>query len=342
LEGFATALLAAYPTLSGLDQVLFYRLDRSLAEYVGNVGTRDAVFALIRAARAEGWLADLVDAVHADRPGNDQVQRWVAANGSISVAVTGQDHAAADSTLERTIRPHVPDLDPADLRRRIEQAEARVCRVETDTPAGPRALGTGVLIGAGLCLTAFHVVARRSGADLRLRFDHRSATDPGEVFGLEQDWLADASPHSDVDELADPAGRLPAPGELDHAVLRVAGEPGKQPGRSGEPRGWIESVRVEAPAPYDDLFVLHHPDGGPLRLSIGPLLDLNTDGTRLRHAVNTAPGSSGAPCFDVGLALVAMHQGGDPDFRPLHRPTHNRAVPIHAIRSALPLELAVF
>ncbi|GAB3847470.1 trypsin-like peptidase domain-containing protein [Dactylosporangium cerinum] len=319
LGDLSEALLAAYPNRTDLDQLVFFSLDRRLSDYVGDaVGQRQAVFALITAARAEGWLAALVDAVFLDRGGNPLVREWVAANGSLSVAASGQDYATDDVRLERTIRGHVPDLDPAVLRRRLEDAEGRVCRIETDTPAGPRPLGTGVLVGPGLCLTAQHVIAGVQGVDVRLRFDYRSATATGHVFALEQDWFATGDP------------------QLDFAVLRVDGKLG------GEPRGWVESVRVDAPEPYEDLFLLHHPEGGPLRMSIGPLLDVDVDGTRLRHAVNTAPGSSGAPCFDTRLALVAMHQGGDPDIRPQHRPTHNRAVPITAIRRALPPDLAAF
>ncbi|MEV4137329.1 effector-associated domain EAD1-containing protein [Dactylosporangium sp. NPDC049742] len=340
LGSLLEAILAAYPSRADLDRLLLFSLDRRLSDYAGETGLRQVVFELIRAAQAEGWLAQLVDAVYVDRGGNQLVRAWVAANGSLSVAATGQDFATDEGGLERTIRGHVPDLDPAQLRQRIEEAEGRVCRVEADTTAGPRPLGTGVLVGPGLCLTAYHVISGVQGDAIRLRFDYRSAAGTGHVFALERDWLAASARPSAADGTADAA--VPDPAELDFAVLRVAGDPGKQPAPSGAPRGWIESVRVDAPEPYDDLFLLHHPDGRPLRLSIGPLLDVNANGTRLRHAVNTAPGSSGAPCFDVNLALVAMHQGGDPDFRPQHRPTHNRAIPISAIRRALPPSLAAF
>jgi hypothetical protein len=342
LRDLSDALLAAYPTRGDLDQLLMFELDRRLSDYIGDTaGLRQVVFELIRAAQAEGWLARLVDAVQRDRGGNPLVRAWVAANGSLSVAASGQDYATDDDGLERTIRGHVPDLDPAQLRRRIEQAEGRVCRVEIDTPAGPHPLGTGVLVGPGLCLTAHHVISGVAGEAIRLRFDHRSATAAGPVFALEQDWLAAGAPSSAADRSTD-AAVVPALTELDFAVLRVAGEPGRQPAPGGAPRGWVGAVRVDAPGPYEDLFLLHHPQGAPLRLSIGPLLDVNANGTRLRHAVNTAPGSSGAPCFDVSLTLVAMHQGGDPDTRPQHRPTHNRAVPITAIRQALPPAVAAF
>ncbi|WP_238009465.1 effector-associated domain EAD1-containing protein [Dactylosporangium sp. AC04546] len=354
LRQLAEALLSAYPSRSDLEQVLFFDLELQLSSLVGNVGMREVIFAVITAGEAQGWLPQFIDGVLADRGRNPLIRQWAVDTGWAPAAgaaaqtpaeprtftVEELDQPAGASSLERTIRRHAPELDPAAWRSRLAAAEALVCRIDVETSTGARPLGTGFLIGPDLCLTAYHVVedvhsGRTLPGSLRLRFGYRPAS-TGVVFELEPDWLVAWSPPSAVDDDASPGDQLPGEHELDFAVLRVAGAPGKQPAASGAPRGWVEAVRLDAIAPYDELVLLHHPNAAALTLAFGALLDVNGNGTRLRHTVNTAPGSSGSPCFDISMALVAMHHGSDPDTSKLHLPTHNRAVPIAAIRRALP------
>jgi hypothetical protein len=49
-----------------------------------------------------------------------------------------------------------------------------------------------------------------------------------------------------------------------------------------------------------------------LKLSFGTVLGFDTTGTRVRYDTDTDFGSSGAPCFNEGLELVAMHQMAEP------------------------------
>ncbi|XVU20884.1 effector-associated domain EAD1-containing protein [Actinoplanes sp. CA-054009] len=330
LRGLSEALLDAYPNRDGLAQVLEFDVERPLNRMVGNVGMSDTVFAVLIAARSEGWLDDLVGTVVQDRPGNPVLRRWVAEAGRRAEPAPTEipDH------FERTIRAHAPEIQPELWRKRLAQLEARTCRIDAETGHGYAPFGTGFLIGPSLCLTAGHVIeeAKIKGyepAALRLRFPD------GEVFRLDADAVAARSPRSPVDELADPGGRLPDAGHLDFAVLRVAGGP-------GDSRGWISTVRERALERYDELVILHHLDGESQTMAFGSTIGFNGNSTRLRHTVNTAHGSSGAPLFDIGQDLVALHQSGDPDKRVNHLPTHNLAVPALAIRRALPAELDAF
>jgi hypothetical protein len=320
---------------------------------------REVVFTIISAGNAQGWLPQFIEEVVADRGRNPLVRQWVADTGWAPLdraavptptephtfTIEELDQPASASSLERTIRRHAPELDPVAWRGRLAAAEGLVCRIDVEMPTGAQPLGTGFLIGPDLCLTAYHVVkdvhvGRTPPGSLRLRFGYRRSS-TGVAFELEPDWLMAWSPPSPVDDEASPGDRVPGNQELDFAVLRVAGAPGKLPTASGVPRGWAEAVRFGAIAPYDELVLLHHPNAAALTLAFGAVLDVNGNGTRLRHTVNTAPGSSGSPCFDISMALVAMHHGSDPDTSKLHLPTHNRAVPIAAIRRALPPGVAL-
>jgi effector-associated domain 1 (EAD1)-containing protein/trypsin-like peptidase len=326
LRRLSEALLHAYPNRDGLEQVLDFDLERPLNHLVGNVGMSESVFAVIIAARSQGWLDAFVDAVLEDRPGNPLLRKWVA---DVEWAQPG-----VPAHFERTIRPSAPELQPQPWRNLMARLEERTCRIDAETAAGCVPFGTGFLIGPGLCLTAGHVIeeARDRGHEppaLRLRFGD------GEQFGLDPDWAAARSPRSPVDNLAEPGDRVPDPGELDFAVLRVAGSPGKS-------RGWISALRERAPERYDELAILQHLGGEPLTLAFGTVIGFNGNHTRLRHTVNTAHGSSGAPLFDIRMNLVAVHQSGDPDRRQHHLPTHNLAVPALAIRRALPDDLDAF
>ncbi|SDT13523.1 Trypsin-like peptidase domain-containing protein [Actinoplanes derwentensis] len=317
---------------------MYYYLDRQLGHIVGNVGMSEATFTVITVARAEGWLDEFIKAVLVDRSGNPLLRQWASDVGWNTEPV---EQPEVLSTLERTVRAHAPELDPARWRQRLARQESRTCRIDMGTSAGYVPFGTGFLIGPDLCLTAGHVVEEalkvgRKPDALRLRFVNNRA------FGLHTDWRVAQSSRSPVDELADPGGRLPAPNELDFAVLRVAGSPGTELLASGERRGWVTKIRERAVEQYDELVVLQHLDGEPQSLAFGAAIDFNGNHTRLRHTVNTAHGSSGAPCFDIKLDLVAVHQGGDPDRRRGHLPTHNLAVPALMIRGVLSPEINAF
>ena len=177
--------------------------------------------------------------------------------------------------------------------------ERMVCRVEV--PGGG---GTGFLIGPDLVLTSFHVVQGLVRGD----DPQRAQLVFGETHvALAETWLAEASE------------------ERDFAVLRTAACPGSDC-VAGSIRGWIEIPDV-APELRKGffLFVLHHPTASALLLS--PVSVDEVDDENVHYRANTFCGSSGSPCFDVHLRLVAMHRaitGG---------------VPIAGIRSALRLSL---
>jgi hypothetical protein len=175
---------------------------------------------------------------------------------------------------------------------------------------------------------------------VRCRFDYRQTSDGLEVAAGKQtevrlsasQWLVDSRPPSASDwnpELGDAGSR-----ELDYALIRLADPVGEDPiGGStadplAEPRGWITPPE---PAPQvvggNQLFMLQHPNGEPLQLAIGSVGVFNASGTRVRHTANSKDGSSGSPCLNADLQLVALHHAHDPAYPP----QWNQAVPFDVI-----------
>jgi Trypsin-like peptidase domain/Effector-associated domain 1 len=330
-DGLREAFLA-----DALDELLLFALDRRREDITLATDYRSRAFKLIRTADSEGWIFELVSAARDARPRNAAIQ-----------AVAAElDLSAVTPSLERIIFASVPFMDVSAWRAQLGELEAQVCRVEV--PAGLEAtVGTGFLVAADLCLTNYHVVRPvidgiANPRNVRLRFDYKRAADgtivnEGTKFSLMDEWLLAARPPSAVDDLADPGNQLPALDELDFALLRVQDAPGDRAiGRSDQiadapKRGWIHRLAAVGFEREHPLVLLQHPEGAPLKLAFGQSAGLNENATRLRHCINTEAGSSGSPCMNAKLEVVALHHAGDPNFDPTHKPTYNSAIPIAAI-----------
>ncbi len=347
-ERFSEALMDAFQP-EQLRQFLYYRLNKQLAR-ISMQSTYDAVvFDVLRAADSEGWLDRLVTATRQSRPGH------------AGLFQTAQDLGLAVDTsgLESILNVRAPEIHPALFRAGLGLIEGRVCRVETVRSGKPRPLGTGFLVGPDLCLTSFHVVEGLFGGQLRpdevrVRFDFKLGLQHGgglgalgapqlaaeAVSGLAEQWCVASAPYGDADR--DPAGeRMPAAGELDFALLRLADSPGSRPiGDDAEPaspeRGWIDMHAPVTLHEGDDIVVFQHLLGGPMRLAFGKVTAVTANGTRIRHTADTDHGSSGSPCFTLALDLAAIHQAGDPRQDSWHVPAYNRAVPIAPVVNTLP------
>jgi Trypsin-like peptidase domain/Effector-associated domain 1 len=309
-----------------LDELLYVEFDIRREDVTMANDYRARVFQLIRAADAAGWVFDLIVKARQARPRNEALH-LVAVDLGLSAASPG---------LERILAESVPFVDVSTWRAQLEALEGQVCRVEI--PVGHRLImGTAFLVANDICLTNYHVIEQlMTGAgeprQARLRFDFRRVTDgtvvsDGICLSLAEEWLVAASPPSGADFVTVAPG-LPSLDELDFALIRVQGVPGSM-------RGWVDRIGLDGFASGNPLFLLQHPQGAPLKLSFGPSMGLNENATRLRHGANTEPGSSGSPCFNARLELVALHHAGDPNFAPMHKPDYNAAIPIRAILAHL-------
>lgn len=240
--------------------------------------------------------------------------------------------------LQKNVRPHLMKLDLQIWLDRLVETRNRVCRIEI----GPRAAGTGFLVGPSAVLTNWHVVEKAKAAgnlsQVRCRFDYLRLSDgsrqSGDPIALGPEGLAASGPNSPAELTATPDLPEPAPNELDFALLHLAEPAGLQPVDGGT-RGWITLPSGAFPLQTNDpILIVQHPDGAPMKLAmdtqsvIGP----NGNGTRVRYRTNTENGSSGSPCFSMDWDPVLLHHFGDPAWG---APTFNQGVPLNLIRAQI-------
>jgi hypothetical protein len=313
------------------------------------------VTSVVRKAQMQAFTNELVLAVAAWRPRNvalASVLRELSAMPgegntlAVSGALRGGKSAAA--TLEGLVRGTAAYADVDQFLADLASIASRVCRIEVSggPDAQPEALGTGFLVGDDLVLTNQHVRAELPADPARFacRFDYRAlagsvATRAGTAEKpVTKDWLVAERDHADSDTQAD--GSPPSPKQLDYALLRLSAPVGRYArGRADEAataadaRGHL-ALAANAPTlqPGDDIFVLQHPAGAPMKLAVGRVLP-GAPPYRIWHDAPTEGGTSGSPCFNQALKLVAMHHATDAA-QP-QRPAYNQAVPIGLIAADL-------
>jgi len=296
------------------------------------------LYEFIEHARRDDWLPDLVAAARERRPRNVDIAR-IADDLGLTIAGPRLDNPTG-TTLEALVQANAKFITPAIFRERLAFLEGQVCWIEI-----PGRGGTGFLVGPDLVLTNQHVIdpvekGLARWQDVRCLFDYREpvvgalGTKKGTEVGLADGWLVDSLPPSQFDW--DPALGDATDKELDFALVRLAEPVGDLPlggasaDPSAEPRMWIT---VADPPPTlaagNQVFLLQHPKGEPLQMAVGKVTKFNSAGTRVRYDANSKDGSSGSPCFDADLQLVALHHAHDRAYPP----AWNQAVPMASIRA---------
>lgn len=251
---------------------------------------------LIELSRREAWTDGLVMA--AQRVSSNSHIRDLAA--ALHIADVEGSTGLLDGSLEATVRRRAGFTDFALWIERFARVRRWVCRIET-----PSSLGTGFLVADDLVLTNYHVVQDQNVADpfasiIACRFDYSAGPLGVASAGVRhplttKGWLVDKSPED----------------ELDYALIRLATDAAGEI-VDGSPRGYLPIVlSTPRPQPIDIVFIVQHPEGSPLKLSVGTALAWDAGRMRLRYDANTEPGSSGSPCLDVRLNVVALHCGRD-------------------------------
>lgn len=309
------ALTFAYPDYPALRFMVEVGLDKNLNAIASSQNILYAAFDLVQWAEAQGYLEQLIDAARAIKPQSPKLRRFAE---SLALAPKPEEY-------ERIVLHSVKFVNNTDeWRSTMAEAELSVCAISIN--GSPR--GTGFLLGPRVVITNYHVVA--SVIDLpawrdkvALRFDYRTNAEGTLLQGVDYplvdaDWLLDSSPE----------------GELDYALLRVAGQPGDQPVarlQTAPKRGWLKPLLDYKFAVGEPLAILQHPKvenasppkSAPLSLGQGSVLRVDAVNNRVYYSSNTLEGSSGSPCFNSDWQLVALHHWGSN--------TANRGIPFSAI-----------
>ena len=292
-----------------------------------DVGQSRVVYEVLQKIEATSLCHELVLAMHQWRPFDKDVTELVHQFSALPIVDTSRE-----VELERLIRiTQEQFLDPIVWAERFGPIRYRVCRVEHGDPKSKVAgegFGTAFLVAPDVVLTNHHVinpVLRGSDAanEIIFGFDRITNNDPtsiGPNCGLKRPTKQEA-------------WLIAEDKDLDYALLRLDQAIGKAPivtspgGRFGEGkaaiRGWFElsqsgadEIKVD-----DSQLIIQHPDGMPLKMDIGKVDQLSE--TRIQYNTSTMPGSSGSPCFDRELRVVALHHAGAFAF--------NEGIPINAI-----------
>jgi hypothetical protein len=305
------AIVEAF-TAAELKILLSDELDKPLHELSMDMSYDRAVFHLIERAQSEGWSGDLIKALQERRREQPAIRSLVS---DLSLLDVEGDRHLENRSLEQTIQARGGFGNLAEWMQKLQRICGNVCRLEdAGTP-----IGTAFMVGRDLVLTAFHLLeghigGTRDWSQLACRFDYAvesTGESPGLIVHLASPgWLVASSLYSSAD-LGD-ADVLPLPSELDCALVRLAEPIGERPSPGGNRlRGWLVlPAGVWMPAPNEVISIVQHPMGRPVAITIGAVTGVNTNGTRLRYDANTVAGSSGSPCFDARLNLVAMHHAG--------------------------------
>jgi hypothetical protein len=317
--------------------LLALQLDQSYAQLTaGSANYRYAVFQVLVDAKAKNWLAELLKAARRENPGNGKLKALDPLADLTSAPAPG------GGKLEDIVRDDGGFQDVIPWVERLDKLRTQICRIECPVN---QAVGTGWLVANDLLLTNWHVVrqvlaGKRQPADVVCRFDYATSgagTNAGVTCGLAAKWCEAFSEASSVEIGTGQDG--PTTEQLDYALLRLAKPMGATNGANaaGGARGFITTKRGTAsPADNSVVFVLQHPLGDPLKMAIGIARGTNANTTRVLHDANTESGSSGSPCLNAKLELVALHHAGDLLYDGvIGTPTQNQAVPLEPILARL-------
>lgn len=208
-------------------------------------------------------------------------------------------------------------------------------------------LGTGFLVSDDQILTNFHVYKKAldSGEQLssiRAVFGYATSSDgrtvnPGFEIGIADDFIPITSQVSAGDRFDE------EPKNLDYALLNLSDAVGKEKISQtlgvSETRDYFGMTSTEALLKADeDVFVFHHPKGGPVKCSPGQFEAYEDDSvrSRVRYDAPTLYGSSGGAVLDSNFELIALHHAGDNN-KP---PKFNQGIPIHLIKNDIDRQLA--
>lgn len=239
-----------------------------------------------------GSLLPLLRAATLDRSGGEV--QLAAGNVEKELRRVQDDHLQATFGDERAV--------PFGWYRKGLECCFSVCRIEDDYD---RPAGTGFVVRGGdfvpslgdrrCIITNDHVVSEHDP----------KAIPPEKAYA--RFHALDGAPRVTIDEVLWRSGRA----ELDAALLSVVDD--QLPAVATYP---IAKRPVDR-SKEQKIFVIGHPQGGALSISLYDNLLLDCDDTFVHYRSPTLPGSSGSPVFNNDWELVALHHAGHQQTRKL-------------------------
>ncbi|HEY1353135.1 MAG TPA: trypsin-like peptidase domain-containing protein [Ktedonobacteraceae bacterium] len=343
IENFRSALHDAFDRDSFVD-FLCIQLDKNIDDLTAKDTYPHELRNIIKRLDEQDQSAALLQGACLWRPTNAALAMFAQQFGLMPTP-------AITEVFESKVRLLDPDLDVSPWCAHLAALAPKICLIAI--PSGiSSTVGTGFLVGVDTVMTSFHVMhdvlaKKVDPTRVSLRFDYKLLEDgrtfsEGATYHLAREtWCLDYSEFSPLDGRVHPADALPDADHLDYILLHVEGKPGSDPigGTANkhpqpEKRGWIDlSSPPPLPAVGTELFILHHPDGKRLKMTLNTtsVQAVNSNGTRLLHQTNTANGTSGAPCFTYTWEPIALHQTGDPAADSQHPAVLNQSIPLATI-----------
>ena len=350
----SNALVELCPTKLALSNVLL-RCGGTLVDY-DEAGVPQTIHNIITGYNAAFKIDRLVLAALGYEEANELMRDFALERGIVRKQLP---LVAKEDALERMLNKQRGFKNPLALIHRMQQIVNSICQIEI---AG-RVNGTGFLIADDVVLTNYHVlkkvIDKSPGFEsqrIKLRFDFQTPAKGNESlqikeFGLVEgdQWLIDHSPYDAKDKATKTREATLAISRdkdcLDYALLKVAGSPATGEVTDGKTRGFIP-IPAEGPDYAGDfqedssgMAIFQHPidsngDVMPLQIDEEKPAKLAMDENQLRvvYDINTTKGSSGSPCFNPKLELIALHHAGGKDWPADETFLYNQGIPIDKIR----------
>ena len=162
---------------------------------------------------------------------------------------------------------------------------------------------SGEPVGTGFLVAGHDIAEAWSGEILMLTNSHVIGREFANALLPEEGWVNFTQLGTDeryqVAELLFESN----PNDLDCAVLRLAAVPD-----GAEPLPL--ATRLPDAGGAQRLYVMGHPKGGELKISIDDNVLIDHDEVKVHYRAPTEPGSSGSPVFDRTWQLIALHHSG--------------------------------
>ena len=300
-KALRVALMKTFRTERALEMFLDEEMGFVLRDEVADGPFKEQVYDLINLLATRGRLDDLMrrlfeSSEYQEAPAlRDVLLAW----GAVSPEEPQQAPTGSEAApIERILDGDVRRMSGINWMTGVAALTRRVCLLSVHGGG----LATGFLVAPDLVMTAAYVIDGAADGKIEALFDGGLRVPAGKPRVLDP-AVADGSGVERRDRYL---------ASLDYALLPLRRKLGDQRLEDGTLRGWFDLTEGrERLREGEQLFMFHHPQGGPVKLSFGVIGPTPQFDARLAHNCFSEPGSGGAPLVDTTLRLVGMQEMKD-------------------------------